>query len=200
MLYVGVHNIGPVPAVKVRVAFDPPFKGLGGNASIPELALFRNLEFLAPSRSIRTLLDSSAAYFARKEPEHITATVCYSDRSGEKFSSAMRHDLSIYRDIAFIPKSERTSTNDVVLRDVPYGNQHFRVDLGDGADGPAAGFSHVVMPDISIDVVQYGTGNDKESGTHQLPGLTHYGNVILRRGITGSLNLYAWINQVRNGD
>ena len=87
-----------------------------------------------------------------------------------------------------------------ILRDVPYGNQHFRVDLGDGADGPAAGFSHVVMPDISIDVVQYRTGNDKESGTHKLPGLTHYGNVILRRGIIGSLNLYAWINQVRNGD
>ena len=112
MLYVGVQNIGPVPAVKVQVAFDPPFKGLGGNASIPELPLFRNIEFLAPSRSIRTLLDSSAAYFARKEPEHITATVSYSDRSGEKFSSAMRHDLSIYRDIAFISKPERISTSD----------------------------------------------------------------------------------------
>jgi phage tail-like protein len=87
-----------------------------------------------------------------------------------------------------------------ILRDVPYGNQHFRVDLGDGADGPAASFSHIVLPDISIDVVQYRTGNDKESGTHKLPGLTHYGNVILKRGIIGSLNLYAWINQVRNGD
>jgi len=87
-----------------------------------------------------------------------------------------------------------------ILRDVPYGNQHFRVDLGDGDDGPASGFSHIVLPDISIDVVQYRTGNDKESGTHKLPGLTHYGNVTLRRGIIGSLNLYAWINQVRNGD
>lgn len=87
-----------------------------------------------------------------------------------------------------------------VQRDVPYGNQHFLVDLGDGGQGPAAGFSHVVLPDISIDVIQYRTGNDKESGTHKLPGLTHYGNAILRRGIIGSLNLYAWINQVRNGD
>lgn len=87
-----------------------------------------------------------------------------------------------------------------VLRDLPYGNQHFRVDLGDGAEGPAAGFSHVVLPDISIDVIEYREGNDKESGTHKLPGLTHYGNVILRRGIIGSLNLYEWINQVRNGN
>ena len=54
-------------------------------------------------------LDSSAAYFARKEPDKITATASYSDRSGQQFSSTMLHDLAIYRDIAFIPKSERTS-------------------------------------------------------------------------------------------
>lgn len=87
-----------------------------------------------------------------------------------------------------------------ILRDVPYGNQHFRVDLGTGGDGPAAGFSQIILPDISIDVIQYRTGNDKLSGTHKLPGLAHYGNVILRRGIIGSLDLYDWIDQVRNGD
>ena len=86
------------------------------------------------------------------------------------------------------------------LRDAPYGNQHFLVDLGAGDASPAAGFSHVVMPDISIDVVEYRTGNDKESGVHKLPGLTRYSNVTLKRGVIGSLDLYNWINQVRNGD
>lgn len=108
MLFVAVQNIGSQPALQVHVSFDPPFKGLGGTTSITELPLFRNIEFLAPSRSICTLLDSSAAYFARKEPERITAKVSYSDRLGQKFSSTMLHDLAIYRDIAFIPK-ERTS-------------------------------------------------------------------------------------------
>ena len=87
-----------------------------------------------------------------------------------------------------------------ILRDVPYGNQHFRVDLGDGGEGPAAGFSQVVLPDISIDVIEYRNGNDRESGTRKLPGRARYDNAILRRGIIGSLNLYEWINQVRNGD
>ena len=87
-----------------------------------------------------------------------------------------------------------------ILRDLPYGNQHFRVDFGDGAEGPAAGFSQVVLPDISIDIIEYRTGNSKESGTQKLPGLARYDNVVLRRGIIGSLNLYAWINDVRNGD
>jgi len=87
-----------------------------------------------------------------------------------------------------------------ILRDLPYGNQHFLVDLGDGNEGAAAGFSEIVLPDIAIDVIEYRNGNDKESGTHKLTGLARYDNVILRRGIIGSLNLYGWINQVRNGD
>jgi hypothetical protein len=109
MFFIAAQNIGSHPALRVRVVFDPPFKGLGGTVSIPELPLFRNIEFLAPSRSIRTLLDSSAAYFARGEPEHITATAFYSDRSGQEFSATMLHDLSIYRDVTFVPKTERTS-------------------------------------------------------------------------------------------
>lgn len=109
MLFVAVHNIGPEPAQRVHVAFEPSFKGLGGTVSIPELPLFRNIEFLAPARSIRTLIDSSALYFARQEPEQITAAITYSDRAGHKFSCAIRHDLAIYRDIAFIAKSERNS-------------------------------------------------------------------------------------------
>jgi hypothetical protein len=110
MLFVAVQNIGPHPALRVHVAFAPPFKGLGGTLCIPELPLFRNIEFLAPSRSIRTFLDSSAAYFGRHEPEQITATISYSDRSGRKFSCTMLHDLGIYRDIAFVPKPERSSS------------------------------------------------------------------------------------------
>ena len=110
MLFVAVQNIGPEPALRVHVAFEPSFKGLGGTAAIAELPLFRNIEFLAPARSIRTLLDSSAAYFARQEPERITAAITYSDRSGQKFSSKILHDLAIYRDIAFIAKSERDSS------------------------------------------------------------------------------------------
>src|SRR5438309_11913972 len=93
MLFVVVQNIGSQPALRVQVSFDPPFKGLGGTASIPELPLFRNIEFLAPARSIRTLLDSSAAYSAPHEPEQITATASYSERSGHIFSFTTLHEL-----------------------------------------------------------------------------------------------------------
>lgn len=107
MLFIAVTNIGATPAQRVQVEFNPSFKGLGGSTSIPELPLFRNIEFLAPSRSIRTLLDSSTAFFARGEPERIAVTVSYCDRDGREFRATIHHDLSIYRDITFIPKADR---------------------------------------------------------------------------------------------
>ena len=86
-----------------------------------------------------------------------------------------------------------------VFREPPYGNQHFLVDLGLGGNEDSS-FSEIVMPDIRIDVIEYRAGSDKETGTRKQPGLAHYDNVILRRGLTGSLSLYAWINDVRNGN
>ncbi len=111
VLFVAVQNIGDQPAQRVHISFEPQFKGLGGTVSIPELAMFRNIEFLAPARSIRTFLDSSAAYFARHEPEQISVTISYLDRSGQKFSATIRHDLAIYRDIAFLPIIQRSSAS-----------------------------------------------------------------------------------------
>ncbi len=33
-----------------------------------------------------------------------------------------------------------------------------------------------------------------------MTGLEHCGNALLKRGVIGSLNLYKWYDQVRNGD
>ena len=85
-----------------------------------------------------------------------------------------------------------------VLRANPYGNQNFLVELGTGS-GPESGFCEVVIPGISVDAIEYRTGSDKQNAVRKLPGLAHYGDVILRRGIIGSLDLYNWINDVRNG-
>jgi hypothetical protein len=104
-------NLGRRPALNVSCRFDKLLTGMHGRV-VTQLPLFENVPFLMPGKRIRTLLDSSAAYFARQEPEQITATVSYCDRSGQKFSCTIRHDLAIYRDIAFIPKPERNSPTD----------------------------------------------------------------------------------------
>ena len=88
-----------------------------------------------------------------------------------------------------------------VMRDRPYSNYNFLIEIGGvEAQGLEAGFSEVVLPDAFIDVIEYRNGNDRHSGTRKIPGRVHYGNFILKRGVIGSLDLYEWWNQVRNGD
>jgi phage tail-like protein len=87
------------------------------------------------------------------------------------------------------------------LRDKPYCNFNFLVDLGDGnTSGPTAGFEEVLIPEIWLDVIEYREGNAKENAPRKLTGLEHCGNALLKRGVIGSLNLYQWYDQVRNGD
>lgn len=88
-----------------------------------------------------------------------------------------------------------------VFRDRPYTNFNFLVDLGTGAtDGPEGGFEEVQLPEVWLDVIEYRNGNERENSVRKLTGLDHVGNLALRRGVIGSLSLYQWYNQIRNGD
>ena len=88
-----------------------------------------------------------------------------------------------------------------VLRERPYTNFNFLVDLGDGnTDGPQAGFEEVILPEMWLDVIEYRNGNEKENSVRKLTGLDHVGNTFLKRGVIGSLNLYQWYDDVRNGN
>jgi hypothetical protein len=94
--------VSDISAYKVAVTFDKRFHGLGGEREISSLALFKKLEFLAPRKRIETLVDSSAAYFARREPTRITASLTYRDAQGRKYERRIVHDLSIYKDVSYV--------------------------------------------------------------------------------------------------
>ena len=100
VLFVSLSNIGERPARKVSVTFDPTFCGADG-MDVASLPLFKNVEFLAPHKTITTLLDSSAAYFARGEPTRIAASISYIDVDGTPCHETIHHDLEIYRDLAY---------------------------------------------------------------------------------------------------
>ena len=102
VFYVTVANIGERPALRVSCRFEPGFHGLGGSVEISRLPLFRNIEYLAPRKEIRALVDSSAAYFARKEPTKLLVTVTYRDEGGTRHQATIGHDLGIYRDLAYV--------------------------------------------------------------------------------------------------
>ena len=82
-----------------------------------------------------------------------------------------------------------------MARQDPYRNFRFRIEI-DGIQ--TAGFSEVSIGPTTTDVVEYREGTDP---THlrKLSGLTKHGNVTLKRGVTGSLELFIWHKQIVSG-
>jgi phage tail-like protein len=88
-----------------------------------------------------------------------------------------------------------------VLRDRPYVQFNFLVDLGTGStDGPEAGFQEISGIGMEVTVSEYRNGNEKENSVRKITGLNKATDVTMKRGVIGSLNLYAWLDQIRNGD
>src|SRR5580765_6011082 len=88
-----------------------------------------------------------------------------------------------------------------VLRERPYCRFNFLVDLGDGAsDSVTAGFQEVGPIEAEVAVTEYRNGNSKENNVVKITGLSKLTNVTLKRGVIGALNLYQWLDQIRNGD
>lgn len=87
------------------------------------------------------------------------------------------------------------------LRERPYVQFNFLVDLGDGqTEGPDAGFQEVSGIGMEVTVAEYRNGNDRENSVRKITGLNKSTDVTLKRGVIGSLKLYNWLNQIRNGD
>jgi phage tail-like protein len=75
-------------------------------------------------------------------------------------------------------------------------NFNFIVDIGAGDE---LGFSEAEVPSGEIEVIEYREGADRVNTARKLPGLAKYPNVTLKRGITGSTDLFEWWKSVRDG-
>jgi phage tail-like protein len=80
-------------------------------------------------------------------------------------------------------------------RQDPYRNFRFRVEIN---GLPVAGFSEVTGLAATTDVIEYREGNEP-ARVRKLPGLRKCANVTLKRGVTGSLELYNWHKQIETG-
>ncbi|HEU4742126.1 MAG TPA: phage tail protein [Meiothermus sp.] len=88
-----------------------------------------------------------------------------------------------------------------VLRDRPYVQFNFLVNLGDGnTQGPQAGFQELSGIGMEVTVSEYRNGNEAENSVRKITGMNKSTDVTLKRGVIGSLNLYQWLHAIRNGD
>jgi phage tail-like protein len=83
-----------------------------------------------------------------------------------------------------------------IFKNNPYAGFNFTVTVEGGE--PAA-FATVILPTIEIDVVEYRDGTDRTNQPRQVVGLTKYTNLVLKRGVASSTNLWEWFDQVRQG-
>src|SRR5207249_3937395 len=87
------------------------------------------------------------------------------------------------------------------LRERPYVQFNFLIDLGTGTtDGFQAGFQECSNIGMEVTVAEYRNGNEKENSVRKITGLNKSTDVTLKRGVIGSLNLYNWLNDIRNGN
>jgi len=87
------------------------------------------------------------------------------------------------------------------LRDRPYVQFNFLVDLGDGStDGPDAGFQEISGIGTELTIAEYRNGNMKENSVRKISGMNKSTDITLKRGIIGSLKLYQWLDEIRRGN
>lgn len=88
-----------------------------------------------------------------------------------------------------------------ILRDRPYVQFNFLVDLGTGnSDGPEAGFQEISGIGMEVTLSEYRNGNERENSVRKITGLNKVADVTFKRGVIGSLNLYKWLDDIRNGN
>lgn len=83
-----------------------------------------------------------------------------------------------------------------MARKDPLRNFRFRVEI-DGIQ--QAGFSEVTGFDATVEPIDYREGTDP-THVRKLTGMTKYGNVTLKWGVTDSMALHDWHRQIVNGD
>lgn len=90
------------------------------------------------------------------------------------------------------------------FRDNPYGAFNYIVALGgpqgDGSEGSIiGGFSDVSGLGMEVSYSEYRNGNERFNTTRKVPNTHKLDDVILKRGLVGSNDLFEWLKGVRDG-
>ncbi len=86
------------------------------------------------------------------------------------------------------------------FRDIPYSAFNFLVELESGQGKEvSAGFSDVSGLSAEVTVAEYRAGNEANNYVRKVPGINKASDVTLKRGVTGSENIWKWLKEAREG-
>jgi phage tail-like protein len=88
-----------------------------------------------------------------------------------------------------------------VERSTPYPNFNFVVDFNIFGDPGSfqAGFQEISGIGLEVTVAEYRNGNEPLNRVRKITGMYKATDVTLKRGLVGSLNIFNWIRQTREG-
>jgi phage tail-like protein len=84
----------------------------------------------------------------------------------------------------------------LIQRKDPFGNYRFRVEISGVTQ---ANYSEVTIPDSTSTVIEVREGTEAVLNVRKQSGLVAYGNLILKWGLTASMELYNWRKMVEQG-
>ncbi len=79
----------------------------------------------------------------------------------------------------------------------PFKKYNYKVEMG---SIDVASFSEVSGFDASIDVIEYREGTEAINSPRKMPGLTKYGNVTLKWGMSDNMSFYEWVSGISSGE
>jgi phage tail-like protein len=82
-----------------------------------------------------------------------------------------------------------------MARDDPFRNFRFRVEINGVVE---AHFSEVAIGETTTEAIDYREGTEP-THVRKLPGLTKFGNITLKRGVTDSQAIYSWHKAIMEG-
>ena len=102
LLFLVLENLGGAPAHTVRVRFESPLTGLGGERRIDRLQIFRRLEFLGPDAGSASSSTAPRSSSRARRTGAVSARVSWRTDDGARRSRTIRHDLAAYRDFPYL--------------------------------------------------------------------------------------------------
>ena len=113
---------------------------------------------------------------------------------GKKLKAA---DFTVEQNYQRRNDQNKEETKMPVQRERPYPKNNFIVEI----DGVAlASFMECTGLKSVTEVIEYREGAEKVNTVRKLAGLTKYSNIVLKRGVGGSMDLYQWRKAVIDGD
>jgi phage tail-like protein len=77
-----------------------------------------------------------------------------------------------------------------------HGNYNFIVEI-DGIT--VASFNEALVLEAEVEIIEYRDGGQPTTASRKLPGRVKYSNLVLKRGVTGSTELFDWFKEVVDG-